>query len=206
MTPLFLVLMNCLWESLALAGDHHQGHDGTAQTGHPLSTAPFHLGFDASLKPGLAGHGLIGWIPHESHVGMNGSMKLAYEHREGLFAAQATGGPAFRFGNIVVAPSLGFEMAELDFDWRVGTLFAWTPDRFEIVTILEHGGVTGPWYSTTANIWAGSFGVGAFAQHLEGVGPWMAVRVQHLSFWVAPVMEMREREPGIVVGIHLARH
>lgn len=209
MLPVF-VLFSALVEPVAWSEDHEPND------AEKPSPTPFHLGADASIKPGFAAHAIAGWIPLK-HFGFNVCGRTAYEDEEGFYY-EARGGPTFRFGRHgawVVAPSFGFEHVDPEHEtepwsWRSGAMVAYTEHAFEAVGVVEYGGATGPWYSTTVNGWLHALGLGAYVQRDEGVGPWIGLRVRHAySFWVAPVVQVPEDGqvgPGAVIGFEIVRH
>lgn len=179
---------------------------------HQASPLPLHLGLDASLKPRVMAHAIANWLPFHRHyrwLGLNLSGRVAYAHEEGFYST-ALGGPAFKLGQLkywTLSPSAGFEKSEELWAFRTGLVITLTSDDLELAAVFEHGVATGPWYSTTINWWvAQAFGVGAFAQRWEGMGPWIGGRISHLSLGLAPVYDPETTDHGFIVTVELQRH
>jgi len=110
-------------------------------------------------------------------------------------------GPAFHYSRLTFAPSIGLETAE--FPLRVAGSLGWTQEHFESLLVVEYGG-SGYWYSVLMNGWMRSFGIGAFAQCNDGLGPWVGLRLHPLEFWTAALVYNAEdtTKHGMVLGLH----
>ena len=213
---IFLVCLGLLFSPRATASEDESAEsDNVHVDAHEASQAPLHLGFDASIKPRIMAHALANWMPFHSRLrwlGLNFSGRTAYAQEEGLYNA-ALAGPAFRLGKNIhywtLAPSAGFEKSEEDWAFRTGLVITFTSDRLELASVFEHGVETGPWYSAVINWWpeaAGPIGIGAFAQRLEGMGPWVGARFWKLSIGIAPVYDPETTDRGAILTFEFQRH